>query len=196
MIDNYDLYCRFKQAESVVKKKKYKKPDEKVLEKRVSADNKWYVEQIRIRFLTVWQNIDPYTYFYIGFKTKKSFTFKNFFDRNVLERYIAYDKSKKRKDLPDKRSIIKSFEFIKNSHNISLKEYCSITSNGTPIIFLDYIKNNIDIFLVIYCILYKYIVVTEDIEILIPYIHKRTGDLILKLTPFIDFMHIQENGKI
>lgn len=196
MIDIYTLYCLFRQAESVVKKKKYKILKESTFNKRVVDDNKWYFEQIRIKFLTTWQNIDPYTYFYIGFKTKKSFTFKDFSDRKVLERYIAYDKSKKRKDTPDKESIIKSFEFIKNSYDIPLKEYCSITNNGTPIIFLDYVKNNIDIFLVIYCILYKYIIVTEDIQILIPYINKRIDDLTLTLTPFIDFICIQENGKI
>ena len=196
MIDTYDLYCRFKQAESVVKKKIYKKPNVKIFERRVSIDNKWFLEQIGLKFLTVWQNIDPYTYFYIGFKTKKSFTFKNFFDRKILDRYIAYDKSKKRKETPDKKSIIKSFEFIKNSHDVSLKDYCNIKSNGTPIIFLDYVKNNIDIFLVIYCILYKYIIVTEDVQMIIPYIYKRTEDLTLALTPFIDFICVQENGKI
>lgn len=157
MIDMIDVYRLFKKAESKYKNKPYR--EVKNLN-RLSDDNKEIIEVLRDYFNTKWYNINPELYFLAGFKKWKSFNLSKSLRKEVMQKYISSDKSRKRKDV-NNDDIKEAIEYIKENYD-SIFYYCE-TSYGnlsTPVI--DYLRSKIPGILLYWLIINKYLILTEQ----------------------------------
>jgi hypothetical protein len=96
----------------------------------------------------------------------KSFSYHNFLDDKIIKLYIQRDKIKKHENIKNKEDIINSFKYIKNNFNkyniTKLRDYCNIKENYEYLIVKDYIVNNINIIVLLYCVLKKYLTLDDQ----------------------------------
>lgn len=152
-----DVYRLFKKAESKYKNKPYR--EVKNLN-RLSDDNKEIIETLKDYFNTKWYNINPELYFLAGFKKWKSFNLSMSLRKEVMQKYISSDKTRKRKD-PDIDDIQKAVEYIKEN-NDSIFYYCEMVHGNLSTPVIDYLRSKIPGVLLYWLINKKYLILTEQ----------------------------------
>jgi hypothetical protein len=136
----------------------------------MKPQNREYLEKLTGYFNTTFSNIDIDKYMECGFQLWKTFSYHMFLRRNIIEMYKEQDKLKKRRIKKDMDRINDSMDFIiervgdlkRNGYN-TLETYCKIKQGEMRLIVADYLKNDVDPLIFVYCIYYKYIKLT-DIE--------------------------------
>lgn len=180
MINIEDVYLSFLRARGKFFNRGYRLPKnpKNSIEKIKTKNEKNYknLKTITLWFNTKWQNIDIEEYFNCGFELYKSFSYYKFLDDNIIKLYIQKDKIKKYEDNINKKEILNSFKFIKNynvKNNLKdLKEYCLVKDGYEPLIIKEYVKNNINLIVLMYCVLKKYLSLENqllDIDNIIKY---------------------------
>lgn len=189
----YDVYVIFRRCQAEANNRPYRIPKnwENHLNTKMSKQNKEYLEKAARCFNTIWQNIDPERYFTYGFELfGKNFTYKNFFDKRLINLYKEKDKNLKRKINLNKQAVLKSFKFIKNfinSDNRIILRYC--TRNGHVSLPIEhYIKGKIDNFSLVWLIYRGYLKITDDERVLIPNIVSNYREILGELKNIEGFM--------
>ena len=190
-----EIYVTYLRMKAESKNRGYRLPKEPSLsiEKMKQKNEKNYekLETLWKFFNTKWSNIDLETYFKSGFELFPNFTYTNFLNDKIIKHYIQKDKVQKFHSELNKKTILKSFKFIKsyNKENYicSLKEFCNLQEEFDHIVVREYIKGNIDSYTLIYCILRKYIILSVEEK-------GKIQDIINKITTYKKY--VLENWKL
>jgi hypothetical protein len=117
MYTNYDIYKIYRKRQGETKGSGYRLPKdwESHYKNKMTSENKLQLDTLTGWFNTKWNNIDPETYFSIGFELfKLRFTYHHFLNKKVLLHYIQKDKMMKRETGLLHDDIKKSVDFVKN----------------------------------------------------------------------------------
>ena len=167
MIDVYDVYKYYKKAESKYKNKPYKIKDMERVFNKLNDDNKETIQTLSDYFNTKWFNVNPELYFLAGFKTWKSFNWTMTLRPDVMKKYIANDKTRKRSK---KYDIKESIEWIKEKYG-SVKKYCDLKDGNVSQPIIDYMRSKMPGILVSYLINKKILTLTEQDNSYIMYLN-------------------------
>ena len=172
-MNDYNVYCAFRKAQSLAKGKAYRLPKcwDTFKQNRMSVKNRDSLDLITGYFSTKWSNIDIDTYMECGFDIYKTFSYHMFFKQNILDLYIERDKQKKRRIKASKEDIDLSFDLVNDTlkelkvsvdgyNNLQL--YCKLHIDNQKTVVHDYLMNRIDPITFIYCIYYKYITLKDE----------------------------------
>ncbi len=173
MITVEDVYVAYRRAKSLQSGKGFRLPKDwdEFYATKMTPKNKELLEKAAGYFNTTWSNININEYMECGAEMYKSFAYHMFFHPKVLQNYIEKDKRKKRRIGKSAKSIEDTFVFINhfmrdreniNGYNM-LQSYCKITDGHKKTILEHYMKNRVDPLVVVYCLYYKYLRLT-DIE--------------------------------
>lgn len=161
MIDIISVYNFYKKAESKCKNKPYKEPKNfELVWNRLSDDNKQIIQTLSDYFNTKWYNINPELYFLSGFKKWKSFNWSMSLRKEVMQKYISSDKSRKRND-DINNNIKESIEYIKENYD-SIFYYCEVVYGNLSAPVIDYLRSKISGALLYWLISNKYLILTEQ----------------------------------
>lgn len=184
MITEEDVWLSYKQAKNQSTK------NWNAAYKRLSEENRNNLYELTKKFNTVWHNIDPFTYMKIGCYLWKSFSYKHFLDRRILNKYIELDKKRKRENNLSEEDIKKSLKYIYN-HYSDLIQYSKDKENDRHVAINDYLKNNIDKYTLTYLIVQKYLKVDDFEWNLISYLNDNFKEV---KNQMMQYMHIFKRG--
>lgn len=154
MIEMYDVYVKFRQAQSRFLNRPYRLPKdfESFVKKRMSDANRKNLEKATQYFNTKWSNIDIERYFDYGFELfGKGFSYSRFLDSRLVKYYIDKDKNLKRESDNVAEGLKKSIVFVKKWINKNCKEskispitiYCNKSDEKVRLPIKHYLKNDI-----------------------------------------------------
>lgn len=201
MITDYDLYCSYRKAQSIVKDRPYRLPkDWEKYKLTMNINNLEWLQQATVAFNTKWSNINVDEYMLCGFDLLKTFTYKNMIDHRIIELYIIKDKAKKRRISDAIVEINRSFAIIKAYMSnkpervgyTKLESYCKFRDGEKRVIIDHYIKNGISPSILVYCIAKKYIILDDDERTVLPYITKNFREFMKMMNEYIDYIEEQE----
>ena len=179
-----DIYRFFRMAQAQSKNRPWRMPKDfdNHIAKKMSSSNREALTLVTSYFNTKWSNVDSLDFFLCGFEILKTFSYKNFFDKRVMNLYIIKDKNRKREMEINKSSIKNSLTFIKEyieKNNIkSIKQY-GLIKNGNICLATDhYIKNKIDKYFFVKLIDSGVVSLTDDDRSLIPYIVEQYREIL------------------
>lgn len=171
-----NIYFNFRKAQSEFNNRGFRLPKdfESYFNSKFREPNKKALIKITGRFLTKWQDIDPYIYFKCGFDLyKNKFTYTKFFKEEILRLYIQRDKNRKREIEITKKGLVDSAIFVKKwckNNNSCLYDYMRIRNENKLVVIDHYLKNKIDASFFVF-LLRKGMILTDNDRSLIPYIH-------------------------
>ncbi len=175
MMSIENVYIKFNEARASKLNKKFKKP--KNWESKLLPDQIQIFAQISGYFLTKWSNINVKRYMECGFELYKRFTYKDILRPDIIKHYIETDKIKKRRINTSLKKIDSSFRYIEKS----LKHYCNLHEGARSVIINDYLKNKIDTMILVYCIYYKYLIISKDEKELLYNIYGKYDEIVNKM---------------
>lgn len=154
MIEMFDVYVKFRQAQSRFLNRPYRLPKdfESFVKKRMSDANRKNLEKITQYFNTKWSNIEPERYFDYGFELfGKGFSYSRFLDSRLVKYYIDKDKNLKRESDNVAEGLKKSIIFVKkwinnncrNSKISPITIYCNKSDEKVRLPIRHYLKNDI-----------------------------------------------------
>lgn len=174
MITEKDVWYSYQRA----KGKDVEYPSDKKwgsIYKRLSGVNKENVETLTKYLNTVWQNVDLDKYMKTGFYLWKTFSYKHFLDKRLLDKYKQLDKSDKRKKVSN-TDLKQSIKFlIYNRYPLSY--YGSIRNEGFSLPIEDYLRGYIDSVIITYMIIEGHLEINSNEKPYIPYIMQRYEEL-------------------
>lgn len=205
-----DLYILFRRQQSLFLGRPYRIPkDVKVyIETKFSTKNKENLKQLSLWFATKWQNIDPEKYIKYGFELfGKGFTYTKFFDDKLLNYYISKDKAEKYNQKHTKKELTDSIKFVvdymkdkeKNNSFCFFQNYCKQKDGEKKVIIEHYLKNKISALFFVYMLFKRYIILSEDEELLVPLVISNQRELKYKILNLLDFLKKIEdvlNGRL
>jgi len=204
MITEEDVYTSYKKARSLIQGKPYKLPKdwEKHFTTKLSLQQQETIIKATGYFNTTWSNINIDEYMITGFELFKTFSYHSLLNPKILAMYIEKDKQKKRRISISKELIIKSFDRIKERMEkqkildgyTKLQTYCKLREGDRKVILFDYIKNLIDPLIVVYCIYYKYLQLSDTDKEYVYNISTRYRELLEKMFEVESF--IKEGEKL
>jgi len=180
VIEVKDVYISFRQAQSRSLQRAYRLPknwDGFFL--KMNPVNRELLEAITGSFNTRWQNIDMDRFFDCGFDLYGSkFTYTKFFDRKILLLYISKDKILKQQKKETLETFEKSKKFMEkwvmdrpHREDVSLvKQYCMMKDDNIKAPIRHFLKNKIDTYYITWLISRKYLKLTEEEKVLIPFV--------------------------
>ncbi len=201
MITEFDVYAAFRRAQANANDRGYRLPKNwNSFKERMNKKNSEWLYKATVYFNTTYSNVNIDEYMACGFELWKGFTYKHFCDPRVIELYIQKDKIKKRKLSSSKEEIENSFSFISNYLNekpsrpgyTQLQNFCKFRNGEVREIINMYNRSKVDSLTVTYCILKRYIVLTDDERALVPYISQRYRELVENLQPVLEFIKNKE----
>ena len=179
-MDVKDVYVAFKKAQSSFLQRGFRIPKD---------FDAWLVKQsipiqenligVSMAFSTRWQNVDPERYFECGFSLLGSkFTYKRFYDKQILLLYIEKDKNIKRQQGITREIFKKSKTFAErwmsqrnHSNDISLmKQYCMLKEGGIKAPLKHYLNNDIDKYFIVWLISSSLLQLEDEERMLVPII--------------------------
>ena len=173
-----DVYGSFRAAQGRHNNRGYRLPKdfEKHFTTKMSASNTDSLILITKYFNTKWSNIDIDLYFDYGFELYKTFSYKLFFNENILNLYIRRDKNKKREMDVSKQVILQSTKFVKGymkMHDIQdIKQYCRLRDDNESVIVRHYVKGYVDKVFLSLMIQMRYLLLDDSDRAMIPYINE------------------------
>lgn len=178
MYSNYDIYKVFRKCQGAARNSGYRLPKDWVAHynNKMTRENKLALDTITSFFNTKWANIDPETYFSLGFELfGLRFTYRKFLDRKTMLHYIQNDKMAKREVGLTQEDIKKSVDFIKrfvNGEAVGSKivQYCSMKDGMLGMPVKHYLENRITKAFMVFLIWYGYYQATEDELNKMPYV--------------------------
>lgn len=190
-----EVYAKYRAAQAQANNRGWRMPKnwKEYFECKMKPYQREALRKLRRYFATVWQNIDPDTYFKYGFELWKSFSYHQFFDERLINYYIQKDKNKKRKTETSKKTILASAKYVKKfmiDNDIkTLKQYSRKQEGFMAVPISHYLKNKIDNILLVFLITKKYILLTDEERGQIPQILGRYRELrqnMYDVKPFLD----------
>ncbi|KFZ25552.1 MAG: hypothetical protein KQ78_02240 [Candidatus Izimaplasma bacterium HR2] len=200
-ISDYDVYCAFRRAQANAAGRGYRLPqDWGSFKEKMAKQNSEWLYKATVYFNTTYSNIDLDGFMSCGFELWKGFTYKHFCDRRVLELYIQKDKIKKRKLESTHVEITNSFKFIEEyltnkphrSGYSQLQNFCKFREGEVRNIISIYNRGKIDTMTIMYCLVHRYLIMTDDERTLMPYISQRYRELSENLKSVMEFIKEEE----
>ncbi len=143
MLTISDVYISFKRAEALVKGKTFKEPSNfSGIWNKMSVENREIVTTLSNHFNTKWSSIDPEGYFLAGFKLWKSFKWDMALRKDIIQKYIQIDKTKKRNISDTLDNIENDIHYIISSFK-SINNYCEHIQGNVSLPIMDYVKRKI-----------------------------------------------------
>lgn len=178
-----DVYIEFRKAQSSSKNRPYRLPKDfdSFLENRMSKKNAENLKLITGYFNTKWKEVDPFEYFLCGFELFKTFSYAQFFKKNVLALYIQRDKAKKRSLENIKREINESYSFFKryiDKHDMNVYSYCDEVTGNRKLPVVHYLENKIGTGFISILIASKWLRINDDEMAAMPYVVGRWFELL------------------
>lgn len=180
MITTFDVYKSFRQAQSGFLGRPFKLPNDfDTFFAKMVQPTKDKIILLTTYFNTKWMNVDPDTYFNVGFELfGKNFSYNKFTNEKILLLYIEKDKNKKRSYILTKENFGKSKDFVtaycsKRSmrQDISIyTQYSRVLENGIKAPIAHYLSNAIDRYFLTWLIMNGYLRLSDDDRVLIPLI--------------------------
>ena len=168
MITEFDVYVAFRKAQSNSLNRPYRLPkdwDSHFNNKMTSYQREILRKMVRY-LATHWTNIDINRYFKYGFELWKGFTYKHFFEEQLIKYYIHKDRILKMNINNFKKDTIEKCKWLKSymvENNIkTLKEYGHNTNGLESVPVLHFIKSNINIYVLTYLMVKKYLILNDD----------------------------------
>lgn len=168
MLTEFDIYVAFRKAQSNALNRPFRLPKDwdKHFNDKMTPEQRESLRKMSRYLLTYWTNIDINRYFKYAFEVKKTFTYKDFFNEQFIKYYIHKDKNLKRNVDEFKKNSIDKAKWLKNyltENNISsLKEYSNINCNYISLPIEHFLKGYINIHLLTYLIIKKYLKVSDE----------------------------------
>lgn len=169
MVKIEDVYLEYLKQKGISSKRPYrlpKDPDLSLEKLRQSNQSNYDKLKTLTDYLnTKWNNIDYVKYLKTGFKLFPTFSYHLLLNDKVLKYYIQLDKVEKFHTEGNRKTILKSFKFIKEKLKSesfsSIHEYCKHKVEFGHECVNDYISGKIDPFTFLYLIIKKYIIPTD-----------------------------------
>jgi len=186
MITEWDVYTSFRRAQAIAKDKPYRLPKNwESFKLKMSKQNDEWLYKATVWFNTKYVNIDIDEYMLCGFELWKGFTYKHFCDSRVINLYIEKDKIKKRKMQITHEEIDKSFVNIENwlkdqplrSGYTQLQNLCKFREGEIRCVIGLYNRGLVDTMTLTYCLNKRYLIMSDDERLLMPYISQRYREL-------------------
>jgi len=185
MHTNYDIYKIFRKCQGDTKGSGYRLPKdwESHYKNKMTSENKLVLDTITSFFNTKWNNIDPETYFNLGFELfGMRFTYRKFLDRKTMLHYIQNDKMMKREIGLIHDDIKKSVDFVKNfigdqQVGSKLVQYCSMKDGMLGLPVKNYLDNKISKSFIVLLMWHGYYYATEDELERMPYVAAQYRDV-------------------
>ena len=195
----FEIYLKFRQAQSKFFSRPYRLPKnfDEFINKRLSRQNKESLEIVTNFFNTKWKNISIDRYFQYGFEIYDSkFTYVRFFDKIVMNGYIARDKHLKRDIEINKQNLINSARFIKkfiknnivNNKISRIIQYSRMRDKKDSLPIIHYIRGKIDKYFLVWLIKRKYLILNDNDRSLLPLIVENYRDYLNDLDSFKNLM--------
>lgn len=170
MVTIEDLYLEYLKQKGIAANRPYRLPKEPALaiEKMRQNNQRNYDALVTVMgwFNTKWQNIDYGKYIACGFKLFPNFSYINLLNEKILKQYIVLDKIGKYHDEINRKTLLKSFIFIKGvmkeSNMKSLRDYCTMLDGASLVCINDFVMGKVDSFTFTYLLLKKYVNYSDD----------------------------------
>lgn len=204
MITEQDVYVAYRRAKSISSGKGFRLPKDwdDYFENKMSPKNKEYLIKTTGYFNTTFSNIDIDKYMECGCELFKSFSYHLFLRPKIVGLYKDKDKQTKRKIVISNKSIEDTFDFIETfmikrdiikGYNM-LQTYCKVKDGHRKTILEHYMKNKIDPLVIVYCIYYKYLVLTDIEREYIYNVTNRYRDLLQDMFQVEEYIKERDNG--
>ena len=201
MTSDFDVYAAFRRAQANANGRGFRLPkDWESFKGKMNKQNGEWLYKATMYFNTTYSNVDLDAYMSCGFDLWKGFTYKYFCDQRVIELYIQKDKIKKRKLRATTDEIEKSFVVISRYLEdkpirpgySQLQNFCKFRDGEVKNIINMYNRGHVDSMTLTYCMFRRYLVLTDDERVLMPYISQRYRELIESLQTVIEFIKTKE----
>ena len=190
-----ELYIAFRREQGNQRGIPYKMPKDigLYIELKMNKPSQEALKTASLWFSTKWQNIDVTRFMKYGFELfGKSFTYTKFFDPNLMKFYIQKDRNEKLNAKHTKKELLESFTFIfefmkdreLNSRYGVLENYCKLKDGEKFLILEHYIKNKVSSLVFIYLMKKRYIILTDDMKILVPHLVQQQRELVYKIDEY------------
>ncbi len=188
-----EIYRSFRRVQSSTMGRGYRMPkDFSVWLKKMNEHNRSELYKITARFKTKWHLIDPERYFLCGFELLSSFSYKHFFDPRIIRLYINKDKNIKRQGEALKKNFIESVKFtkqyMKENQIQTFNVYCNSTYTNMHLPVIHYLSNKIDGFFLTWLLYSRMFQLSDDEQMMVPYIMEKYRENIVKLLNINDFL--------
>lgn len=170
MVKITDIYLEYLKQKGNSSKRAYRLPKEPELSieklRQTNQANYDKLKTLTDHFNTKWSNIDPQKYLQTGFILFANFSYPNFLNDKILKHYIQLNKIEKFHTEFNRKTLLKSFKFIKeymkenNIHQVS--DYCGTKSEYRSLVLEHFFKGNVDPFTLLYLMLKKYVTYTQE----------------------------------
>lgn len=181
-----NVYTAFRKAQSISKGRGYRLPKDwdKHLAK-MNPTTRTALDLVNNNFNTRWKEIDPQQYFECGFELLSSFSYHNFMNPKIIKLYIQKDKNIKRRAELNKKTVTESAKWVRRyirEHEIrSFHVYCMTKVHGISLPVKHYMENKIDPFFLMWLIKDRMIWLSDNEEVMIPYIMENYRKNIIRL---------------
>jgi len=199
MYTNWDTYVAFRKAQAEANDRGYRLPKdwESHWKNKLNKTARKNIQAVTDNFNTKWSDISLDKYFEAGFEIWKNFSYHQFLNKKVVEMYKRLDKNKKRNIEANKKEIIDSIKFVMSQIDEEkanklgpLRAYCWTQHNmcmRQPI--KDYVDNNISAAFLVWLMMERYIVLTDEERGLIPYVTNNFRTIKSELYTMKSFMY-------
>jgi len=203
MVTEQDVYIAYRKAKSLQSGKGFRLPKDfdEWYNTKLTETNRCHLSRMAGFFNTTLSNINIDIYMECGFELFKTFSYHMFLSPKVLQHYIDKDKRKKRRISASMTGISDSFAYIKSQMKdqkviegyTMLQSYCKTREGDRKLILNDYMRNFIDPLVVVYCLYYKYLILTDiEREYMYP-ISNRYRELLTQMFEVEKFIKEKEN---
>lgn len=201
MITEFDVYAAFRRAQADANGRGYRLPkDWTAFQAKMTKQNAEWLYKAMVYFNTTYNNVNLDQYMACGFELWKGFTYKHFCDSRVIGLYIEKDKIKKRKMESSFDVIDRSFDYIvsymsdkpKRPGYSQLQNFCKLRDGEVRTIINTYNRNEIDTMTMMYCLVKRFIIMSDDERVLMPYISQRYRELQENLKDVMSYIRQKE----
>jgi len=203
MVTEQDVYIAYRKAKSLQSGKGFRLPKDfdEWYNTKLTETNRSHLSRMAGFFNTTLSNINIDIYMECGFELFKTFSYHMFLSPKVLQHYIDKDKRKKRRISASMTGISDSFAYIRSQMKdqkviegyTMLQSYCKTREGDRKLILNDYMRNFIDPLVVVYCLYYKYLILTDiEREYMYP-ISNRYRELLTQMFEVEKFIKEKEN---
>jgi hypothetical protein len=185
MYTAFDIYKIFRKCQGDAKGSGYRLPKDwdAHYKNKMTSENRLCLDTVTGFFNTKWQNIDPETYFTLGFEIfGMRFTYRKFLDRKTMLHYIQKDKMEKREIGLVQEDIKSSVDFVKryvNGQAVGSKiiQYCSMKDGMMGLPVKHYLENKITKTFMVFLMWYGFYTPNEEELNKMPYVTAHYRDV-------------------
>lgn len=190
MYTPWDIYVAFRKAQSEAKNRGYRLPkdwDNHFTYKlnKTAQDN---LIQLAEYLNSLWRNVELEKYMECGFEVFKGFSYHQFFNPKIMEKYRRNYRNEKLKEEANKKTLEKDVKFVKNFTKdkdtngfTRVKYYGRLRENNLSIPIQHYIKGKISGYFIVWLISNGYLFLLDNDRALITDITINYRDMVADL---------------